>query len=632
MSEAAGAGSSTRRVARTRATLMLLRVLPQVSAPLTIGTAVAAVLAASLPIAFMLATGALIGSVPDAVRDGPGSDAADRVILLLVVAAAVFLGQQVVSPAAAALASALGRRVTGHVRARVMGIVFRPTGIAHLEDPAHRDDISLVRGVGPGSLTIGGAAEGFAGVMRVRLQGFASAAFVASFRWWLALALVVFWLAARRLLVHHLFKTVELMVGETQAIRRSEYLRTLAVSPEAAKESRVFGMDRWLVDRFNQHWFSAMREVWRERAAGWPLLLLAAVLAGGVTLLAYMLVARAGARGEISLGELAVLLQAVEGVAVLCNLSQHDLQVAHGLQVLPAVRRLSDAADRVQMPAGGAPATDLPAREIRFEGVSFCYPGSTIDIYRGLDLTIPAGSSLAIVGVNGAGKTTLVKLLARLYEPTAGRITVDGVPLGAIDPTSWQRRIGVIFQDFVRYPLPARDNVGFGAIELQGGEESGLREAAASAGATAVIERLPSGWDTVLSRQFPGGADLSGGEWQRIALARALYAVQAGAGVLVLDEPTANLDVRAEAELYDRFLGLTSGLTTIVISHRFSTVRHADRICVLDEGRVVEEGSHDELLRRNGRYAEMFRLQAARFHDGADGRRADGDGEGEASA
>jgi ABC-type multidrug transport system fused ATPase/permease subunit len=255
----------------------------------------------------------------------------------------------------------------------------------------------------------------------------------------------------------------------------------------------------------------------------------------------------------------------------------------------------------------------------------------------GLDLAIPAGRSLAIVGANGAGKTTLIKLLCGLYEPTAGRVTVDGVDLRALLPADWQRRVAAIFQDFVQYHLTARENVVLGAPGHAEDLER-LRAAAEKAGAAEVIEALPRGWDTVLSRRYEGGTDLSGGQWQRIALARALFAVEPasrshtplpgspagatrtpadpGARVLILDEPTAALDVRAEAALYERFLELTAGLTTIVISHRFSTVRRADRIVVLDGGRVAEDGTHESLVAAGGRYATMFALQAQRFVDG----------------
>jgi ATP-binding cassette subfamily B protein len=246
--------------------------------------------------------------------------------------------------------------------------------------------------------------------------------------------------------------------------------------------------------------------------------------------------------------------------------------------------------------------------------VSFSYPGSSRKVLRELDLEFPAGTSTAIVGLNGAGKTTLVKLLSRLYEPIGGRISVDGIGLDEFDARSWQRRLAVIYQDYVRYELDAAANIGLGAPgHLE--DTQALERAIEWAGAAEVIATLPDGLATVLSSRYSGGVDLSGGQWQRIALARALFAVQAGASVLVLDEPTAQLDVRAEVAFFDRFLELTSGLTTVVISHRFSTVRRADRIVVLDGGRISEQGSHGELVAMGGQYAELFELQARRFAD-----------------
>jgi ABC-type multidrug transport system fused ATPase/permease subunit len=254
----------------------------------------------------------------------------------------------------------------------------------------------------------------------------------------------------------------------------------------------------------------------------------------------------------------------------------------------------------------GDKAGGVPVHEIRFRNVTFAYPsGGSAPVLEGFDLAIPAGSSLAIVGQNGAGKTTLAKLLCRLYDPQAGAIEIDGIDLREFDLDAWRERITAVFQDFIRFELPLRDNV---APAANTAPDTAVLAALEDAGAAQLASL-----DTVLARGYAGGTDLSGGQWQRIALARALYAVRMGAGVVLLDEPTAQLDVRGEAEIFDRILAATRQCTTILISHRFSTVRHADRICVLEHGKVVELGTHEELMALGGRYRTMFDLQAQRF-------------------
>ncbi|HUR23909.1 MAG TPA: ATP-binding cassette domain-containing protein, partial [Acidimicrobiales bacterium] len=262
--------------------------------------------------------------------------------------------------------------------------------------------------------------------------------------------------------------------------------------------------------------------------------------------------------------------------------------------------------------SGTKPARPAARTGVRFEGVSFVYPGTERLVLDRLDLDIRAGTSVALVGENGAGKTTLIKLLCRFYDPTEGRITIDGVDVRELDLDDYRTRLAVIFQDFVHYNLPARDNVGFGAL-ARAGDDSALREAASRVGILTQIEALPDGWDTTLAREF-GGVDLSGGEWQRVALARAMMA-QAGrdSDLLVLDEPTASLDVRIENELYGHFAELSRGKTTLLVSHRFSTVRMAGRIVLLAGGRVVEDGSHEELIAAGGRYAELYEVQASHY-------------------
>jgi ABC-type multidrug transport system fused ATPase/permease subunit len=376
----------------------------------------------------------------------------------------------------------------------------------------------------------------------------------------------------------------------------------------------------WLVSRFHAAWRAAIEPVWKVRRPRARVVFGSSGTVLAINLVSYGLLAYAATRGDLGLAALAVYAQALAGANLFMAFDDHNAYLSYAAVAVPRIldldRRLVD--DRGTGVAAVPPAESV--RAIRFEGVTFTYPGADRPALRDLDLAIPAGRSLAIVGENGAGKTSLVKLLCRLYDPTAGRVTVDGADLSGVDPIAWRARVAVLFQDFARYRLSAADNVGFGAPERRvgergeaGGDRERLRAAAERAGALELIESLPYGWDTILSREYAGGVDLSGGQWQRVALARAMFAVQAGATVLVLDEPTAALDVRAEAELYERFLDLTEGLTTVLISHRFSTVRRAERIVVLAGGAVVEEGTHESLLAAGGRYAEMFTLQAARF-------------------
>jgi ATP-binding cassette subfamily B protein len=315
------------------------------------------------------------------------------------------------------------------------------------------------------------------------------------------------------------------------------------------------------------------------------------------------------ASGALDLGEAVVFAMAAGGTA---QLAFSNFQWALDGAAAPAnaVMRLSETMPAAgDLPRGSHSAAGMPAREVRFRDVTFTYPTGDRSVLEDFNLTIPAGSSLAIVGQNGAGKTTIAKLLGRFYDPDSGAIVVDDVDLRELDVESWRGRLAATFQDFVHFELPLRDNVApLGATDAQ------VRAALSAAGGAELAEL-----DTILSKAYPGGTDLSGGQWQRVALARSVCAITLGAGLVILDEPTAQLDVRGEAEIFDRLLESTRDATTIIVSHRFSTVRRADRICVLEGGRVVELGSHSELMAARGRYRTMFELQASRFaeHDEA---------------
>ena len=281
------------------------------------------------------------------------------------------------------------------------------------------------------------------------------------------------------------------------------------------------------------------------------------------------------------------------------NIYENNLFMAHYFEFLELKPQMQVAAPRQKLPVS-------LIRGIEFRGVGFRYPESDEWVLRGIDLKIPPGEKIALVGHNGAGKTTLIKLLSRLYDPTEGAILLDGINIRELDPIELRQKIGVIFQDFVRYHLPVSENIGFGQIEAADRMDR-IVESARKSGADAMIEGLPEGYQTLLGRWFHGGHELSLGQWQRVALARAFMR---DAEILVLDEPTASLDARTEYEIFQHFKELTAGKMAILISHRFSTVRMADRIVVIQGGQIVEIGSHEELLRMEGTYAQLFSMQA----------------------
>jgi ABC-type multidrug transport system fused ATPase/permease subunit len=581
-----------------------------VSLRLTAATVALVSVLAALPAAFAVASGSLVGSIPGAATDGWSSPAGRRLAGAVAVVVGVFVLQQVAGPALRELADALGRRAEARLRTQVMVATLVPAGVAHLEDPDVADLVRDAESVSTGQATLSDAVVGMAMVSASSLAGVASAAVLAAYRWWLAAGLLGVYAVVTWVLVGQLRTTVGALRGNTRRFRRSSYFRDLALGTAAGKELRVFGLGSWVLERFAGEWQLAMAGFWDQQRKGRWVPIICAASVTGAQVVTHVLLARSAVAGDIDLSQLVTFAGAAAGVATVLSIGWDNLNITYGTAALPAAAALERAVAEPRFTVGGTGAADgMPATGITLEGVNFTYPGRSTPVFDGLDLTIPAGRSLAIVGVNGAGKTTLVKLLARLYDPTGGRIAVDGVDLRQVDPVAWRRRVAAIFQDFVRYELSAADNVGFGAVDHR--DRVALATAAARAGALGVVDALPEGWDTVLSPRMPGGVDLSGGQWQRIALARAYFAVEAGASLLILDEPTAALDVRAEAAFYDQFLELTEGLTTIVISHRFSTVRRADRIVVIDEGRIVESGSHDALMSEGGRYARLFGLQAA---------------------
>jgi ATP-binding cassette subfamily B protein len=565
---------------------------------LTIVVVLLAIVDAALPLAATVLTGVLVERAVEGGTDG------------LVVPLVLFALINVVPIGEARWRTSdlLGVRVGDVLDQRVMRALLDPPGLSHLMDPEVQDETSRAVTFWNSSIL-----EGITNVAVTRATGYGAAVIlVATGHAWSALLLGVAWAIAGRWSWDRARRSLDVHFDKIPDVRRAEYARDLAYRPEAAKELRTFGLGHWVVDRFVESWTRAMSDVWRDRRRGiLPSVAISALVAG-----AYLAVLAALGRravdGSISVGQLAVSVQAALAMVNVGAVPYGHYEMEYGLRTVPANARLRalTAEPRFALPGEQRPQ-DIGAAHLRVEHVTFAYPHQTRPVLRDVSLDVPPGSSLAIVGENGAGKTTLVKLLCRYFDPDEGRITLNGIDLVTIDARWWHDRIAGLFQDFVRYPMSARDNVALGS----GLADDELDAVAARAAMADLVAGWPKGWDTQLTRSHQTGIDLSGGEWQRLALARALVAVRTGAALLVLDEPTAHLDAKAEADLYDRFLDLSAGATSIVISHRFSTVRRADRIVVLDEGAVVESGTHDELVALGGRYAEMFRTQAARFHD-----------------
>jgi len=395
--------------------------------------------------------------------------------------------------------------------------------------------------------------------------------------------------------------------------RELDYLRQTGASDETAKEVKIFGLSDFLINRFStlSDQFYAQNKVLALRRAGWGTVFAAIGAAGYYG--AYLYIIKQAVGGTISIGQLTFLAGSFARLrALLEGILSRFSQVADGALYLQDFFDFFQITPRIVRPTAGQAARPFPQpirQGFTFEDVGFRYKNAEKWALRHLSFELRAGEKLALVGENGAGKTTLVKLLARLYDPSEGRILLDGHDLREYDPAELRQEIGVIFQDFVRFQLPAGQNLAVGRIEERQNQPR-IEQAAHQSLADSVIAKLPLGYDQMIGRRFNGGVDLSGGEWQKIALGRAYMRE---AQLLILDEPTAALDARAEYEVFERFKELTQGKTAVLISHRFSTVRMADRILVVEHGRVQEIGSHEELLTRGGRYAELFQLQAAGY-------------------
>lgn len=605
--------------------LDLLRELRSVVGPMVVCLTVLNLVLGAVPGGFMIASSIVVGRTPAAVTAGLGSGAWGSLVAAFAVSAAILFVQQVCTPLSLSLGQILKHQVDGVFHDEILAASLAGTGIAPLE---HYETVGhlrlaaeeLERGDTPGSAAAGTLAL----VIRYGQLVMYTALLWVAVSWWAAVAVFAFTMTFRvgHRAVVRIYPKLWPVTGPLR--RESLYFRDLAEGPAAAKETRVFGLAGWLGERYQAAALAAMRPVWTERRRVSAVAFYWRTAAGIVVVGAVLaLMLASAAAGHLSLTGLSLGVQAALGaVALGVFFPESDKTTQFGMMAVGELRQFQRAVTAYDEPAvsgvraDGAAAAPL-AESIRFDNVSFAYPGSDRLVLDGLSLTLRAGECTALVGLNGSGKTTLVKLLSRLYEPTSGSILADGRDIASLPAAQWRRQLAVIFQDFNRYQLSLADNIAFGAADHGGGRER-VAAMAATAGLGEAVAALPRGLDTLLSRQFDEGAELSGGQWQRVAIARALYAVDAGARVLVLDEPTSALDVRAEAAFYEEFIAHARGRTTLLISHRFSSIRHADRIVVLSGGQLIEDGTHESLLAAGGRYAGLFSLQAARFAAGQD--------------
>ena len=582
----------------------LLRMVWETSPSLCICTLLLRGMAALFPLATLWISKLIIDLVVKAIR----GQAIDRTLIwkLLILELLLAVGSDTLGRFISLVDSLLGDRFTNHISIRLMEHA-NSLDLVSFEDPVFYDKMERARRQTTARL---GMLAGLAGMAQqfVTLLSLLSAVIV--FSPWLLLLLIgatipVFFGETRFAMLNY-----SMLYRYTPERRELDYLRYLGASDESAKEAKIFGLGNYLVERSRrlfERFYAENRHLAIHRAIHGTLLNL---IPTGAYYAAYAFILVRALAGALTVGDLTLMVGAfsrarsiMEGlVSGLVGVSEQALFIKDLFDFFETNPTIVSAPDALPAPR--------PIRfGFEFQNVSFAYRGADRNVLSGVDFRFYPGEKIALVGENGAGKTTLVKLLARLYDPTAGRILLDGIDLREYSVEELRREIGVIFQDYMRYDFRAAENIGVGRIEeLQ--NEARVQTSATKSLAAEVIESLPERYQQMLGRRFEGGLDLSTGQWQKIALARAYMR---DAQILILDEPTASLDARAEFQVYQRFVDLTAGKMAILISHRFSTVRMADRILVLEAGRIVEQGSHSDLVELGGKYAELFELQAAGY-------------------
>lgn len=582
----------------------LLRMVWETSRLLTISTLLLRVFAALFPLATLWVSKMIVDLVVRAIRHQPfhRSDIWKLLILELLLA----IGADTLARFISLVDSLLGDRFTNHVSIRLMQHA-NSLDLVSFEDPIFYDKMERARRQTTARL---GMLASLAGMGQQLLTLLSLLSAVLLYYPWLLLLLAAATIPVFLGETRFAMLSYSILYRYTPERRELDYLRYLGASNESAKEVKIFGLGEYLVDRSRalfERFYAENRHLAIHRALHGTLLNLIPTAAYYT---AYALIILRALAGALTVGDLTLLVGAFSRARnIMESLVSGVVGISEQALFIQDLFDFFETKPAIESRPGAIPAP-RPIRDgFEFSNVSFAYPDSSKQVLSGLNFRFYPDEKIALVGENGAGKTTLVKLLARLYDPTEGRILLDGVDLRDYQVESLRSEIGVIFQDYMRYDALAAENIGFGRIEQLRDQERIVRSAKKSL-AAAVVSALPKTYQQMLGRRFEGGVDLSTGQWQKIALARAYMR---DAQILILDEPTASLDARAEFEVYQRFVELTAGKMAVLISHRFSTVRMADRILVLGNGRIIEQGSHAQLVALGGLYSELFELQAAGY-------------------
>ncbi len=578
-----------------------LRALPEIDRRLALIVGVTTIVIGLAPVGYIVATKFLIDELAQSTNSVS--------IAAIALVAGFFALNEILNPYFHALAETFGYWINRALRMRLMRASMGPKQVRHVEAADAQDVLVSAARIGSSGLTPGAAIAGLATIGKSYVQGIGCAVLLSTFRWWLGPLFLIVAAVVSAVVLHDFAQATRVLTGQSPVLRRANYFRGVTTDARLAGELRLLFLGEWMLARFREHWTSAMQDTWRARR---PKLVRMAVGTAAVVATvsgATALMADETRNGSMSIGSFVMYIQALLGFLPMFVVSLRHLNVINGAAVMAAVAEF-ESQSLPSSPIERGRYMPAAKGDLVFDRVRFRYHADASPVLDGVSFEVPAGSSLAIVGLNGAGKTTLIKLLARLNELDTGEILWDGKSIRSFDIDCWRQHLAVLFQDFLRLPFTAVENVQCGALHLPL-DEAALAEAAAEGNATGVIDALPLSWSTRLVRGYHDGTELSGGQWQRIAAARAFYAVHQGAGVLVLDEPSSAQDVRAETQFFARFHELRD-VTRILISHRLAPVRHADRIVLLDGGAIREQGTHDALMKLDGLYATLFRKQMAR--------------------